>query len=401
MRALGIDGRLRRGADISGTAVAASAIGAGLGAGLMYALDPARGKVRRARARDRVARALRRGTGAADTALRDLSNEARGVVASARARVEHRDEGAVPDAVVEARVRSKIGRWVTRPHAVEVRARDGIVMLGGDVLAHEVDDLVDAVSRVPGVRGCERRFYIHEKADIPSLLGGGLREGERFELFQRRWSPSARLMAALAGGGLIVAVARGERRGAAALILGAAGAALLGRAVTNVGGRELLGLRPGRGIAVQKTIHVAAPVEGVFDFFMDLENFPLFMSRVLDVDEVEDGAYRWRVAGPLGIPVSWKATIGRVEQNALIEWESVPGSMIETWGRVRFIDEGARGTRIDVSLRYNPPLGAIGHAIAKLFGADPKSELDADLLRMKTMIEQGCAPRDASAAARR
>jgi hypothetical protein len=31
-----------------------------------------------------------------------------------------------------------------------------------------------------------------------------------------------------------------------------------------------------------------------------------------------------------------------------------------------------------------------------MFGADPKSEMDADLLRMKTMIETGRAPHGAA-----
>jgi hypothetical protein len=31
-----------------------------------------------------------------------------------------------------------------------------------------------------------------------------------------------------------------------------------------------------------------------------------------------------------------------------------------------------------------------------MFGADPKSEMDADLLRMKSMIETGHAPHDAA-----
>jgi hypothetical protein len=37
----------------------------------------------------------------------------------------------------------------------------------------------------------------------------------------------------------------------------------------------------------------------------------------------------------------------------------------------------------------------LGHLVASLFGADPKSEIDADLVRMKTMIEDG-VPHDAA-----
>jgi len=39
---------------------------------------------------------------------------------------------------------------------------------------------------------------------------------------------------------------------------------------------------------------------------------------------------------------------------------------------------------------------AVGHAIASLFGADPKSEMDDDLMRMKSFIETGHQPRDAA-----
>ncbi|MGQ0547505.1 MAG: hypothetical protein ACT4P3_19600 [Betaproteobacteria bacterium] len=45
---------------------------------------------------------------------------------------------------------------------------------------------------------------------------------------------------------------------------------------------------------------------------------------------------------------------------------------------------------------YVPPAGALGHAVAALFGADPKSEMDADLMRMKTMLETGRPPHDAA-----
>jgi uncharacterized membrane protein len=38
---------------------------------------------------------------------------------------------------------------------------------------------------------------------------------------------------------------------------------------------------------------------------------------------------------------------------------------------------------------YNPPAGAIGHAVAKLFGVGPKEVIDEDLVRMKSLFEHG------------
>jgi uncharacterized membrane protein len=80
----------------------------------------------------------------------------------------------------------------------------------------------------------------------------------------------------------------------------------------------------------------------------------------------------------------------------LIEWRSVSESDVRHEGEVRFVGTTDGGTRISVRLSYLPPAGAFGHAVATMFGADPKSEMDADLLRMKSMIETGHAPHDAA-----
>jgi uncharacterized membrane protein len=47
-------------------------------------------------------------------------------------------------------------------------------------------------------------------------------------------------------------------------------------------------------------------------------------------------------------------------------------------------------------MSYTPPAGAIGHGLALLLGADPKSQMDEDLARMKAFIERGSMPREAA-----
>jgi len=148
------------------------------------------------------------------------------------------------------------------------------------------------------------------------------------------------------------------------------------------------------GIAVQKTIYVAAPVGEVYAFWTDYQNFPRFMHNVREV-RVDGAGSHWVVAGPAGVPVQWDSRIVELEPNALPRWCSSPGSALKHEGCVRF--EGSRaGTRVTVQLRYVPSGGAFGHAVASLFGADPKSEMDADLLRTKSMIETGRPPHDAA-----
>jgi uncharacterized membrane protein len=291
-------------------------------------------------------------------------------------------------------VRAALGRVVSHPHAIEVAASGGHVTLAGPILAHEVRPLLRAARRVPGVRAVSDQLTVHsEPAHVSSLQGGEPRTGKRFELLQENWSPAARVLAGGAGAALMLAATRA--RGGLCALLGVSGSALLARAAANRELASLLGFGS-RGIMVKKTIHVAAPVEQVFGFWTDYQNFPRFMQNVRDVRQVSENRSHWVVAGPAGVPVQWTAEVTRVVPGALIEWRSVRNSDVRHQGAVHFAENGDGGTRVSVELSYLPPAGAFGHAVAAIFGADPKSEMDADLLRMKSMIETGHPPHDAA-----
>src|SRR5688500_12575064 len=107
-----------------------------LGAALMYLLDPSDGRRRRARLRDQSASLAHRTGARTGGVARDLQNRARGVAARWR---DDDDGGLVDDAVVEARVRTAIGRVSTHPGAIAVAVVGGIVELNGPVLAWEHD----------------------------------------------------------------------------------------------------------------------------------------------------------------------------------------------------------------------------------------------------------------------
>jgi uncharacterized membrane protein len=91
--------------------------------------------------------------------------------------------------------------------------------------------------------------------------------------------------------------------------------------------------------------------------------------------------------------------VTRVVPNALIEWRCEADCPVRNWGIVRFDADGYGGTRVNIRLFYLPPAGALGHAVATLFHADPKSDMDEDLMRVKAAIETGRLPHDAAAPA--
>src|SRR6266540_3385493 len=92
-----------------------------LGAGLMYALDPVRGRRRRAVTRDKLFSAVNQFQDAAGKTSVDLWNRSRGLVSHARGAFTQDQPG---DEVVCARVRSKMGRMISHPHAIRVDAQD-------------------------------------------------------------------------------------------------------------------------------------------------------------------------------------------------------------------------------------------------------------------------------------
>jgi uncharacterized membrane protein len=381
---------------LAGRPVVAAAVGAGVGAGLMYLLDPDRGRRRRALARDQAVHYLHETADATGTAARDLRHRGVGLVARSRRRLQP-----IPPAgeALADRVRAELADLTRYPGAIGVEVREGIVTLAGPVLRQEAEEVRRVVADLPGVAGVEDQLEIKEQAsDLPPSA----REEEparwqpRPELMQQRWVPGPRLLAGAAGGGLVCyGLARRKRSG---FLVAIAGAVVLARAATNLRLARLSGVGAGRrAIEVHKHLVLDAPVQAVWALWEDYESFPRFMTNVREVRKRQGGRSHWTVAGPLGTRVSWDAEETRRVPNELLAWKSLPGAAVQHAGVVRLEPVASDRTRVEVALSYNPVAGAAGHALASVLGADPKTRLDEDLLRMKTLLEKGRPPHDAAA----
>ncbi len=212
--------------------------GLGIGTAVMYLLDPDRGKRRRALVRDKLVLAQRKTGDCMEVTARDVSNRARGIAASIQSRFSSDD---ADDAVLVDRVRSKLGRSVSHPGAIEVTATDGNVTLNGPILEDEIAGLLSCVKSTHGVDEVKNSLEVHKEAgNHPGLQGGRKRQGYQFEFLQENWSPAARVVAGVAGTSL--AVYGATRRNALGAGLGAAGLLLLTRGITNTEFSRLTGL---------------------------------------------------------------------------------------------------------------------------------------------------------------
>jgi uncharacterized membrane protein len=377
--------------------------GAAAGALLMYMLDPDRGGARRAQSAAAVRNAGSRTT-------ETLGN----VWHSASSRVGAAASGAI-DTVKQDGVGSTLSR---------------LGKAAGEMLDDTVSKTKDAVTRASSAAGdiadeaiskartgmgraeSATRDVVEDTRSSAGKFGSqfGSRVSQSMQQVTQRdrdegeWGPVTR-NSALVGGGLL-ALTGLMRRSPMGLVLGLAGAALLARGAANqplrslVGrGSSALGMAKGMGldqtIDFEKTIYIDASPAKVYDLWANYENFPRFMSHVVEVRDLGRRRSHWVVKGPGGAAFEWNSVLTEQNRPNRMAWRSEPGAEIPQSGSIQF-ERHRGGTLVTVRMSYTPPAGALGHGLAVLLGSDPKAQMDDDLARMKDFIERGHIPRDAA-----
>ena len=141
---------------------------------------------------------------------------------------------------------------------------------------------------------------------------------------------------------------------------------------------------------VQKAITINRPAAELYAYWHDFENLPRFMEHLEAVRVTGAGRSHWTAKAPANQTVEWDAEVVEDRPNALIAWRSLDGAAVDNAGSVRFTPApGDRGTEVRVELRYDPPGGALGATVAKLFGEDPTQQVPDDLRRFKQVMETG------------
>ena len=318
---------------------------AAVGALVMYMLDPERGGSRRAQA---------------GAALRDMGKQ----------------QGDAFERVVRS-IGEGPSYGSTRDHVSD------LVQRGADSSQQLARSGVDAVQSAAGtLRDSVGRAGSAASHAIEPLL----------DATRGPWSASTRSAAVVGGGALgLYALAS---RSPLALLAGLAGLTLLTRGASNRPISQLVGARP-RIVDVTRTIHIDASPEKVYELWSNYENFPLFMSNVIEVRDLGNRRSHWVVRGPAGTEFQFNSVLTEQSRPRRLAWRSEPGADVEQSGSVEF-QSSRGGTRVTVRMSYVPPAGALGHGIAAMIGSDPERRMEEDLARMKTVIERGAIPSSAA-----
>jgi uncharacterized membrane protein len=150
-----------------------------------------------------------------------------------------------------------------------------------------------------------------------------------------------------------------------------------------------LGARKG-DVLVGRTVTIDRPREELYAFWRDFNNLPRFMHHIRSVTVTSAGRSHWVVEAPGGKTVEWDSEIIEDQPGHVLAWKSLQDASVRNSGRVEFADSpDGRGSIVRVTLAYDPPGGAVGKVIAKLFQQEPKIQARRDLRRFKQLMETG------------
>jgi uncharacterized membrane protein len=152
-------------------------------------------------------------------------------------------------------------------------------------------------------------------------------------------------------------------------------------------------VRAGHGVKVDLAMTINRSPEELYRYWRDFENLPRFMHHLESVKNTGANRSHWVAKGPMGMKVEWDAEVYTERENELIGWRSLEGSEVDTAGSVHFRRlPGDRGTEVRVVLKYDPPAGKVGAAVARLFGQAPEQQIREDLRCFKQLMEAGETP---------
>jgi uncharacterized membrane protein len=144
------------------------------------------------------------------------------------------------------------------------------------------------------------------------------------------------------------------------------------------------------GELVERTVTINRPRHELYMFWRDFGNLALIIENIESVTEVDERRSHWVVRAPAGPTLEWDSVIVEDIQDELISWQSEPGADVTHSGRIDFRDApGGRGTLVTATIAYEPPAGAVGQLVAKLFHREPKIQARRDLRRFKQFMETG------------
>lgn len=190
---------------------------------------------------------------------------------------------------------------------------------------------------------------------------------------------------------LVVTEQRSERPSTGAVVGAALVGAIAGASIPfMLARRSTQGSRTSETDVVQESVTINRPARELYDFWRNFTNLPRFMDNIKSVEKLDERRSRWVIKAPAGASIEFDSRVVEDVPGKLIAWESEEGASVPNRGRVEFAESSKAGaTVVRATISYDPPAGAAGRLVAKLFQREPGQQAREDLARLRDLMEKG------------
>lgn len=149
----------------------------------------------------------------------------------------------------------------------------------------------------------------------------------------------------------------------------------------------------GQPVIVKKSVTINRPRQEVWEKWRRLEQLPSFAKHINKVERLDEEGkqHRWEMEVPkLNRKIHWKSEIVRETPGERLLYLTYTGSDVGQAGEIIFRDAPQnRGTEMHVTIKYYPPVGAVGSSVAKLVNPIIEGVVHEDMSRFKKLLETG------------
>lgn len=140
---------------------------------------------------------------------------------------------------------------------------------------------------------------------------------------------------------------------------------------------------------MEKSVTINQSPDELYRFWRRFETLPRFMRHVESVTQGDDEVSHWVVKTATGRKLQWNARVIEDRPGEMISWQSLEGADVDNAGSVWFTPApGGSGTVVKLSMKYSPPSGRVGNALAKLLGDGGERQIAEDLSSFKKLMER-------------
>jgi uncharacterized membrane protein len=142
-----------------------------------------------------------------------------------------------------------------------------------------------------------------------------------------------------------------------------------------------------RAAKLDLSVVLPYPVEVVFRFLRDFENWPRFVQGLRAVRDFDDGRSHWTARTPSGGTMEWDTITTKYVPNSVLAWENVSSSPLKMSALLRFSPEGS-STRLKIVVAYQVLHSGMADTVGVLARPWRNGKLATDFGRLTAALRE-------------